>query len=365
MSVRNRPTRDGRSRWYTRVYDPGRGRFVERVSGRTEKAARRVERRRLDQVDEYGTITELVDGTGGQVRKNPTLDEWTRVYMELYTQDLASREHIARQVKALVEFFGPSKLSAITPLQVAAFKKWCIEDGHQVRAGRGVSPRTVNIRLGILRAMWNRAREAKLVSGDNPVRRRDLLPTKRRVVPRPSECQFQELLDACRPTRATRARPELADVVLFLRFTACRLGEALNLRVLDVDFRSRELTFRHTKNGDDRTLPLLEHISGILKRQDTSTGYFFGGEAQRNRLRLAWQRARGRAGFDDLHLHDFRHIASTHMTAQHVDYVSNEYVLGHRVRGVFGIYTHPTREGVANALAALRSPFPETPDSAT
>jgi len=201
------------------------------------------------------------------------------------------------------------------------------------------------------------------VFGINPVGKDAFLGEEKRVVTLLCEEEFQALLDACDVVdgrirkRGPAKRPPLRDFILFLRYTGCRVGEALHLRVEDVNRMLDEFSFRSTKNGEDRTLPLLPHIADILDKQDAGNGYWFVGEAVRNGLRIAFQKARASAGLDNLHMHDLRHMASSWMQHQGVDFISSEFLLGHKVRGMLGYYAHAYPKGVVEALEKLGNPF--------
>ena len=58
--------------------------------------------------------------------------------------------------------------------------------------------------------------------------------------------------------------PQRAITELYLR-TGLRLGELEDLRWKDIDFERRELTVRHPKNEDDRTVPLSDRAFEILR----------------------------------------------------------------------------------------------------
>jgi len=77
----------------------------------------------------------------------------------------------------------------------------------------------------------------------------------------------------------------VAEFFVFLLLTGTRKSEALNLAWRDVDMNRRTLLFRDTKNGKDHTLPIADHLLGILteRRKDRGTrAYVF--ETDRGRV---------------------------------------------------------------------------------
>ena len=58
--------------------------------------------------------------------------------------------------------------------------------------------------------------------------------------------------------------PALRHYILAALQTGARRGELLNLRWADVDMRTRTVTFRQTKNGDSRTVPMTDTLRDAL-----------------------------------------------------------------------------------------------------
>lgn len=95
--------------------------------------------------------------------------------------------------------------------------------------------------------------------------------------------------------------------------TAGRRGELVGLRWKDVDFRAGTVTFRDTKNGDSRTVPMTAKLRALLH----SLTRPLDGEAhvlpQRDPLVLTrgFTRLVNRLGFKNLTFHDLRHDAAS------------------------------------------------------
>ena len=69
--------------------------------------------------------------------------------------------------------------------------------------------------------------------------------------------------------------PHLRPLVEFLLLTGARAGEALWLDWRDVDLARRHVTFRDTKNGDDRGVPLHPRLVATLANLPHRDGYVF------------------------------------------------------------------------------------------
>ena len=153
-------------------------------------------------------------------------------------------------------------------------------------------------------------------------------------------------------------KPALADLVMFLRLTGCRVGEALNLRVEDIDPVGMTLTFRSTKNGEDRTLYMGIPLLRLTQRQEPQDGCVFGGPKHKERLNQAWRRARVRAGFPELRMHDLRHLAVSWMRQQGVDDPTIMAITGHKTLTMLDRYSHPRQAACKAALAKLAASLP-------
>lgn len=135
------------------------------------------------------------------------------------------------------------------------------------------------------------------------------------------------LTDAERDRFIAACTPAFRNLMTFLWLTGARTGEALWLDWRNVDLSRAEVTFRNTKNGESRTVPLhlalipmlasLPHRTDEVFRkangmpyerpapdqdEDTSAG---------SRIKTAFKGACRRAGIKDFHPHDIRHNWAT------------------------------------------------------
>src|SRR5262249_24670229 len=114
----------------------------------------------------------------------------------------------------------------------------------------------VRLKLGLRRAgAWGYLKEnpAKAVrkAKEPPGRMRYLTPEERAA-----------LLDV--------ASDPLRPLIIAALQTGARRSELLNLRWGDVDIRGRTVTFRRTKNGDRRVVPLTETLADTLRALSAS-----------------------------------------------------------------------------------------------
>lgn len=110
----------------------------------------------------------------------------------------------------------------------------------------------------------------------------------------------------------TIAAPVVPYFETFLRFlllTAARRSEALALKWADVDFETASAFLPDSKNGHARTLVLRQPAIEALRRLPRTGERVF--PLTLNEVREGWNRIVKRAGLDDFHMHDLRHVALT------------------------------------------------------
>jgi site-specific recombinase XerD len=149
-----------------------------------------------------------------------------------------------------------------------------------------------------------------------------------------------------------------------------RLGEALRLRVEDIDEGRRTLRVRRGKGAKDRYVPLSEVVVRELRpRLDEAarTDHLFPGKEPGKPLcdctvQKAFNSAVRRADIQKrVSVHSLRHAFATHMLEGGAHIRAVQDILGHRSLGTTTIYVHCTDTYVR----ALRSPLdglPAVPD---
>jgi len=155
------------------------------------------------------------------------------------------------------------------------------------------------------------------------------------------------LLTACKAARNLWLLP----TVLLALETGMRRGEILNAR--DEHLKNGLLTIPKTKTGTPRTIPLSPNAQRIIAALPRSiTGYLI--PISSNALRLAWERARQRAGIDDLHFHDLRHEAISRFFEMGLSIPEVALISGHKDYRMLARYTHLKPETVLSKLNPLK-----------
>jgi integrase len=162
---------------------------------------------------------------------------------------------------------------------------------------------------------------------------------------------------------------EIAAVVSFAYFTACRREEILSLRWRQVDL---EAGFAHlekgsTKNGDSRLIPLVAELIELLSRLKSvrdkdhpDCEYVFSREGEPIKdFRGAWMNACVECGFvDELGkpnrlFHDLRRSGVRNLVRAGVSEAVAMKISGHRTRSVFDRYDITAIADLKNAAEKL------------
>jgi integrase len=146
----------------------------------------------------------------------------------------------------------------------------------------------------------------------------------------------------------------------FLRFTAARRGEALNLCWNDIDLKRETMTYRTTKNGEtDVTVPMNRTVKAILEALptpiDRSQPVFEMKNSPTNWMRIqrAWKAACTTAKVEDFHVHDLRHQAATDLRHAGVDLGDVKEFLRHKGMTMTLRYAHIKDERKKATAAVL------------
>lgn len=161
--------------------------------------------------------------------------------------------------------------------------------------------------------------------------------------------------------------PALRLYIVVALQTAARRSELLNLRWADLDMRARTVTFRQTKNGDSRTIPMtatLRELLQALPRPLEHDAYVLP-QRSPQALSRAFGYLAKRLGLAGLRFHDLRHDAASTLTMAGVSQRAVMAMLGHRDPRMSVRYQHLSPEHLHDAARALDTRPHERPSSGT
>src|SRR5258708_4868182 len=155
--------------------------------------------------------------------------------------------------------------------------------------------------------------------------------------------------------RAGHSRDSMncADLAAGLAFTGCRIGEASEITLRDVDFDAGETVVRGdsetgTKNWELRRVPLIPDARALFQRMFSErVGESLDAKLFRVReCQKALDRACKKVGADRITHHDLRHLFATRCIESGVDIPTVSRWLGHKDGGALAMktYGHLRRE---------------------
>jgi integrase len=235
-----------------------------------------------------------------------TVEAMVKSYIEQSGAKTAA-EMLRQAKKDIIPTFGKRGWRDIRRSEVRAW--------HQ-----GISaPYAANRALALLRAAYfwrllqdDDSPEGRTVAGrdtSNPCTGVEL-NTER---PRQTRLEPNELPRLEAAIDAETSDPYMRALFRFVLAVGCRKSEALKLQWTDIedDGKQARVTFRDTKNSDDRALPLSNYAAKLLRSLPRVDGnpYVFVGRVRGERIKYtskAWIRIRKAASVERLTLHDLR-----------------------------------------------------------
>jgi integrase len=283
-------------------------------------------------------------------RQAPTVaalcDRYLAEHVDIHNK-LRTRAENRRMVEQIIKLkMGHRKVEAIDHDDVARLHR-------ELKR----TPRQANHVVAVLSKMFNLAELWKLRPlNSNPCRHIRRYPeTERDRYPLPEELERIGLTLREMETEG-RLRAEDATCIRFLAFVGCRLNEAVDLDLGDVNFRTGAWTLPDAKGGARAVMlgaPALALLAGLGR----TTGRAFvrddGKPVTVNMIERAWigekaqpkhgkQRPRPgireRARVPDLRLHDLRHGVGTYAGAAGLNAFLVRDLLGHKTMAMTGRY---------------------------
>lgn len=267
----------------------------------------------------------------------PTLADFAKAWMQDYVMENKPSERRGKELilrVALVPAFGASRLDRIGTHEVQRFKREQLE--------RGLSPKTVNNRLTVLRRLLRSAQEWGLV---------DTVPliTPLRVPP-PS---FRFLaVDEVRRLAERAHSPLVRAMIVCAAHTGLRLGELCGLSWPDIDFERRQLCVRRSlvdgvldtpKNNRTRYVPMTNDVVrelGALPRNGEGV-FLFRDHRIIDVSAAKWlHRACQNAGIDRIGWHVLRHTFASELVSRGVPLAVVRDLLGHSTIKMTERYAH-------------------------
>ena len=256
-------------------------------------------------------------------------------------------------------------VSKVFSKPLTRFRASDITEYQKRRLGDGVSNRTVNMEVRVLRQLLKRAKVWNSVAEDvkmlpesqKPVAK-VLTPDKKRKLFEAAACRDEWLVAYCAAVTAVS--------------TTCRSVELKNLRWQDVDLDKQNMRINRSKTqAGERHLPLnTDAITAFGRLRERAE---FVGSTEQERYvfptcergqvdplkpqvswRTAWRKLTAEAGLKGFRFHDLRHQAITELAENGVPDATLMSMAGHLSRKMLEHYSHVRMDAKRKAVAALQ-----------
>jgi integrase len=148
--------------------------------------------------------------------------------------------------------------------------------------------------------------------------------------------------------------PSVRPLAIVAFNSGARKSELLKLRWQTVNLKDGFMTFRDTKNGEDRDVPIIgaarTALEALRKAHPDAEFVFVGKNGQRLRdFRRAWQKATERAGLAGRKFHGLRRGMATRLMESGIDSQTARLITGHKDAATFEQYRQLRRDAILQA----------------
>ena len=122
-----------------------------------------------------------------------------------------------------------------------------------------------------------------------------------------------------------------------------------------MDLANGRITFVETKNGEDRSIRLSDRALRILlalEPKDSGPVFTYNGNAIKD-VKTAYDKARKKAGLEDVRFHDLRHTFASRLVQQGLPLYEVMHMTGHKSLVMVQRYSHLAPEFQERAIVAL------------
>ena len=146
----------------------------------------------------------------------------------------------------------------------------------------------------------------------------------------------------------------MRDVLVALN-TGVRVGEILSLKWEDVHLNKNRIEIKHTKNGEDRTIPVNSFLNNLLKSMPRDQIYVFVNRDGKKigSIKTAWNNTMIKANIEYLRFHDLRHTVATRLSMAKVPESVIAMILGHKRTSITSRYINPHWQEMVEAIEEL------------
>lgn len=265
------------------------------------------------------------------------------------TKDYYQKRRDKSIFKHLKSYFGEDATLQDVENTIGSFEQW--------RRGQNKKPATIVKELGLLRRMFNIAREQWKWKVSNPVSEIELPKVRNERVRYLSGDEYRRLFEALDNSEDAWLKP----CVIIAIDTGLRLTNVCDLLWAEVNLFSRVITIsaEKMKNNDHLGIPLTERAFQILReiqKVKCLSGHVFHDKGEKlydRKVQRAFKKALRKAEITDFHFHDLRHTFASYLRQSGVDLHTISKLMGHKDTRMTNRYSHLSVDTLRDAITKL------------
>jgi len=137
-----------------------------------------------------------------------------------------------------------------------------------------------------------------------------------------------------------------------LYWTLARKREILSLTWEDIDLKRRTITFRQTKRGVPKVVPVCDSLHSVLEKASPKEGRLFSWKS--DYVTRKFQRLRDRLSLSIRGIHEFRHARASELLRKGANPRGVQELLGHKSsKTTMEIYARISLDGLRETVSKL------------
>lgn len=323
-----------------------------KAGARAYEATLRQKLARGESVESQTTVTK---------QEEKTFEAFALEWMETYCKTNNKRSTVRSKYNSLranlIPYFGRKMLSQITDHDVEQFKA--------AQLKRGLSPKSLNNELTILRRCLKSAVEWELLVRAPKMRQVRVAPQKYSVL---TQDEAERLVQSA-------PEPMWRDMIVCGLNTGMRLGELCALTWEDINLTTKTLVVRHSlvegvldspKNNRVRVIPLTDDLYKLLRERTIKKGFVFAHPNGGHLRKSSWPwKALGRAcraaGLRRIGWHALRHTFASELVRRGAAIRAVQLLMGHSTVQMTERYSHLAPSTLRETVSLLgRNQVPES-----
>lgn len=362
-TITKRKRKDGSVRYQIKVRFPGKPIVTETCVNHKTAKARAIALEADIQTGKYFRDKEKAAATLKQKSVEMMLDK----YKSEYLPELKSRRVREQHIKWWKAEIGKMKLDELTSSIFRNCRK-SLASG-KTRTGERRSNSTVNRYMATLSHALTMAADGDKDHEGWGWIEQSQIPRIKALKEPPGRTRFLDknnelpsLLDACKNSKYDG----LHLAVSLALSTGARKGEILGLSWRDIDLDAPYAHVRDSKNGEQRVLPLIPAVVGLLRERKKNMIRHIGSDlvfpgprdpSKPYNLDKYFRAALTAAGIDDFRFHDLRHSCASYLAMNGASAVELADVLGHKTLEMVKRYSHLNTSHKASVIEKMSGRF--------